>query len=88
MIITKRKVTEEQIEVNFPHYSTDGICHWYKAISEYKMIKIFIGSGGYCTVDLTEYNVYNAFDDKCTIITEQDFLEKFNEAMTNITENI
>ena len=88
MIITTRKVTEEQIEVTFPHYSTDGICHWYKAISEDKMIKIFIGSGGYCTVDLTEYNIYNAFDERCTLITEQDFLKKFNEATTNMTNYI
>jgi len=44
--------------------------------------------GGYCTVDLTEYNIYNAFDERCTLITEQDFLEKFNEATTNMTNYI
>lgn len=88
MKIIKRTVINEEIEVTFPHYSTDSICHWYKAISEDKLIKVFIGSGGYSTVDLTQYNVHAAFDERCTMITEQGFLEKFNEAMTNIRENI
>jgi hypothetical protein len=88
MIITKKTVVEEKIEVNFPYYSTDGICHWYKAISETQMLKIFIGSGGYYTVELTEYNIYTAFEDRCTPITEQVFNEKFYEATTNMTNYI
>jgi hypothetical protein len=88
MIITKRKVTEEKIEVTFPYYSTDSICHWYKAIDEHRLLKIFIGSGGYYTVELTEYNISAAFDDRCIEIAEQVFNEKFYEATTNMTNYI
>jgi hypothetical protein len=89
MKITKRIVTEEQIEVKFPYYSTDNICHWYKVISENKMIKIFSNSyAEYCSIDLTEYCIYNAFDEKNTEITEKEFNEKFYEVSTIITNNI
>lgn len=89
MKITKRIVTEEQIEVSFPHYSKDSICHWYKVISENKMIKIFSDTMlEYGTIELTEYCIYSAFDDRTTKITEKEFNEKFYEVCTNITNNL
>jgi hypothetical protein len=88
MKITKTITQKVEIEVQFPYYSKDNICHWYKAISENKMIKIFSGSDGYCSVDLSEYNIASAFDERCTVITEQEFNEKYNETITNITNNL
>jgi hypothetical protein len=89
MKITKRTVTKEEIEVSFPHYSTDNICHWYKVISEDKMIKIFSNSyEEYCSIDLTQYCIYAAFDDKATEITEKEFNDKFYEVSTIITNNL
>ena len=89
MKMTKTTVIKEEIEVSFPHYSTDNICHWYKAISEDKMIKIYCGlSKEYCAIDLTEYCIYNAFDERTTVITEKEFNEKFYEVNTIITNNI
>jgi hypothetical protein len=89
MKITKRIVTEQQIEVSFPHYSTDNVCHWYKVISEDKMIKIFSDSfAEYCSIDLTQYCISNAFDEKCTILTEKEFNDKFYEVNTIITNNL
>jgi hypothetical protein len=89
MKITKRTVTEEQIEVSFPHYSTDNICHWYKVISENQMVKIFSDSySEYCSIDLTQYCIFNAFDKRCTILTEKEFNEKFYEVCTIITNNL
>jgi hypothetical protein len=88
MKITRRITKEEQIEVQFPHYSKDDVCHWYKVISENKMIKIYSGSEGYCSLDLTEYNISSAFEDTKTIITEQEFNEKYNEVLNIITNNL
>ena len=88
MKITRRITKEEQIEVQFPHYSTDNICHWYKAISEEVIIKIFSGSGGYCTIDLSEYNIQTAFEEKNTIITEEEFKAKYVEVLQNITNQL
>jgi hypothetical protein len=89
MIITRRSVTEEQIEVSFPHYSTDNICHWYKAISETKMIKIYSGNDKeYCSIDLTEYNIWMAFDDKCSVISEKEFNDKFYEVSFTMTTQL
>jgi hypothetical protein len=89
MKITKRTVTKEEIEVSFPHYSKDNVCHWYKVISEDKMIKIFSDTLlEYGSIDLTEYCIYNAFDDRTTEITEKEFNDKFYEVNTIITNNL
>jgi hypothetical protein len=89
MKITKRIVKDEEIEVSLPHYSKDGICHWYKVISENKMIKIFSDTIlEYGTVELTEYCIYTAFDERTTEITEKEFNDKFYEVSTIITNNL
>jgi hypothetical protein len=89
MTITKTITQKVEIEVQFPYYSKDNICHWYKAISETKMIKIFSNtSGEYGSIDLTEYCIYSAFDERTTQITEKEFNDKFYEVTTNITNNL
>lgn len=88
MKITKTTTVKEEIEVTFPHYSKDNVCHWYKAISEDKMIKIFHGSNDYCTVDFTEYNIWSAFDEKCVKITEKEFNDKFFDVVAIMSNNI
>ena len=89
MKITKTITQKVEIEVQFPYYSKDNVCHWYKVISEDKMVKIFRETySEYCSIDLTQYCIANAFDERCTVITEQEFNEKYNETITNITNNL
>jgi hypothetical protein len=89
MKITKRTVTKEEIEVSFPHYSTDNICHWYKVISEDKMIKIFSNSySEYCSIDLTQYCIYNAFDERNSLYLEYVRFVKIIQPNFFVLENV
>lgn len=88
MRITKRITAEVEIEVQFPYYSKDNVCHWYKAISETKMVKIYSSNQGYCCLDLTEFNISAAFEDTNTVITEEEFNDKYNEVLNKINNNL
>ena len=88
MFITTKVTTEQQIEVTLPYYAKDNICHWYKVISENRMIMIFKGKDRYVSVDLTEYCINSAFDDTSTEITQKEFNDKFNEVNKIIMNHI
>jgi hypothetical protein len=88
MKITKTILVAEEIEVIMPYYAKDNICHWYKVISDKKMIKIFSDSDGYGSIDLTQYGIGTVFSDNYIEITEKEFNDKFYETSHNLTTNL
>jgi hypothetical protein len=60
MKITIKKTIEETHELELPAYRKDGICHWYKIISEREAVQVC--NGKYVGVEICVISPNNALD--------------------------
>lgn len=85
--ILKEEKIQKEIQVELPYFATDGVCHWYKVISEHQMLKVFVGASD-CALEITEYNIKSVFADDKKEVAESEFLNQFNKVINQLNEKI
>ena len=84
MKITVEKTITETHELELPAYRKDGICYYYKIISETEAIQVCFGK--YSKKQISESYTKSALSLAPEIGTKEEFDAKYNEVMAILND--